>query len=341
MIQEAEEFTPKIMAYPDTQEWLALRKYDPDRDDPVIFGASEAAAVCGQDPYRQPLEVYLEKRGEAPEVKDEKREKNFRKGRVFEGAILTMYEIEQDCYVHKHLPMFRHPELSYMAATPDGVVTGKDRLFPLGPPDRLIEAKSTNWRRFDRTGEDAHKFGAEEDEVPVTYLLQGQQQLAVTGCDVVEFPVWSDELTIYRVRRNEDIIAAIADAERELAERIINADPPEPQWEHSTTVDLINSINPIGDGVVELGPDADTYFREYLRAGEDEKNAKARKDQAKARLLYLMGEAKQATVDGHILTRSEVAASYVTADDVKDLAKRVGTVKRKGHIKLTKRKAKK
>ena len=61
-------------------------------------------------------------------------------------------------------------------------------------------------------------------------------------CVHVAVLVDAESLLLFRVVREEELIGCIVEAERELWERIQNLDPPEPDWEHSRTPQLIREM---------------------------------------------------------------------------------------------------
>lgn len=225
-------------------EWFRLRLFDPQRKRPVVFGASEAAAACNLSPYSSALELYLEKRGEWVREFTPEQQSRMAMGKRLEPVILDVYEERSNCHLTRGLPFYHHPEFEFMGATPDAIGYSET-------PDTedykewCVEAKATNWRMLDKTSSDDGKFGDDgTDAVPMSYLLQGQQQMAVMGLSRCEFPVLIDggELRIYSVDRSEDLIKQIALAEQELSDRIINADPPEPNFEHTGIVKVIRQM---------------------------------------------------------------------------------------------------
>lgn len=65
------------------EEWLSQRKKG--------VGGSDIAAICGHDPYRTPLDVYLDKIGEAEPIQDN----DFMKaGRYLEPVVADMFQDE-------------------------------------------------------------------------------------------------------------------------------------------------------------------------------------------------------------------------------------------------------
>lgn len=136
------------------------------------IGASEIAAVAGLHPTRRPIDVWLEKVGEAePFEGNEFTEWGHRIERV-------VAEAWQDRHPDRSIftpPTLRHPEHAYALASPDRVVV------PLGRRARevwesLLEIKNVSVYR-------AGDFGEGGDEIPEHMLLQVQWQLEVTGLD--------------------------------------------------------------------------------------------------------------------------------------------------------------
>jgi putative phage-type endonuclease len=319
---------------PHSEEWHAIRKYNPARDPCVVFGASEAAAVCGVGRYSSPLQVYLEKRGEWEQERDAESQQRMDNGHLLEPVILDMYERQTGQKTVRGFGFLQHDEYPWVGATPDAMTECRTR---------CVDAKSTNWRMFDFSGEDDSKFGNPgTDQVPVEYLFQAQQQMLVTGAVHCDFPVLSDGLCrIYTVERNEQIISHIVEAERDLMERIKAEFPPEPDWDHSTTIDLLK-------GMYDYKEDQAAYIPEYLfrewmhrqTLKKKIKNAEEMVKQIDAKVLHAMGDAVTAVHGDRRIKRVRVRGSLVTPEDVEELAAKVGQVKRKASSYLMEAKGK-
>ena len=152
-----------------TPDWYEIRKFNPDRKDrPVIFGASEAAAACNQCKYSSALELYMIKRGEFVKDFSEDQQTRMNMGTRLEPIILDCYEEREECHLTRGLPMYFHPVWNFMAATPDAIASkavGQECIV-----EWCVDAKSTNWRMLDRSGDDQTKFGSEgTDQVPIGY----------------------------------------------------------------------------------------------------------------------------------------------------------------------------
>lgn len=283
---------------PDTDEWLAERK--------LHIGASEAAAACGLSPWRQPLDVYLEKRGLA-----EPREETaaMRLGKRLEPVIAEEYSLRTGLEIVRGIPMLWRTDTPHIAASLDALTE---------PDFSPLELKSSSYRR-------SHEFGDEgTDQIPDDYLVQVQQQMYVVGAEQAELAVLLDgrTLRLYTIRRHEHLIARMIELETELWQRIVTGDPPAPDFTHPKTPDLIRSLYGVAEGkAIDLPDEAVAAWADYQRLGEEEKRIEAERDALKAKVLYAIGDAAIADLgNGKQLTRSTVnrkeytckASSYVT-----------------------------
>lgn len=281
---------------PYSTEWHALRVFDPSRKRPVIIGASEAAAACNVSPYSSAFELYLIKRGEMTKEFSDDQKSRMSLGSKLEPIILDCYEERTSCHLTRRLPMYFHPRHEFMAATPDALACSE---VINGPEfdEWVVEAKSTSWRMLDRSGgDDAEKFGEEgTDQVPLSYMLQAQQQMAVMGMHRCDFPVLVDagELRIYTVHRSDELIKQIALAEIELVERIINADPPEPNFEHTGITNVIRGMfgTQVGKVATLSEEDHDLWLRR-AQLKESIKEMEATCNEIDARLAWSMADAE-------------------------------------------------
>lgn len=230
MIAPTAEIGPE--AY--SEKWYAYRTFDPDRTErPVVIGGSQAAAALGVDCYTTPLELYLRLRGELPPIESNNA---MEFGKRVERVVLEWYAEDEGASLAYDQPMYFSRQHPFMGVTPDALRVDQPR---------GVDAKASNGRMRDKTGGDEHKFGEPgTDQVPLYILAQAQQYAAVLGVDRVDFPVLFDGRTreTYHVDRNPDLVTALIAAEKEMAERVINGDPPEPTWEHPDTNKLLRAL---------------------------------------------------------------------------------------------------
>lgn len=319
---------------PHTPEWYAIRMYNPDRERKVVFGASEAAAACNVSPYSSALQLYLEKRGEMPVIeRDAASVKRMRMGQRLEPIILDMYQEDRGVPLERNLPMYFHNRHVFMAATPDGMA-----------PACAVDAKATNSRMFDESGEDTRKFGvAGTDQVPLDYMMQAQVQMAVMGVDVCEFPVLSDgrDLRIYTVHRNDELIEQIVSAEQELFERIVNGNPPEPNFSHEGTSKILNRMYhcEVGKAVL-LDDEIQQLWERKDLLSKMAKRIEEEMEDIKSRVYFALGDAEvgQLPDAAYEIKRTVVFDSFWTEEDIREAQNKLGQVKRRGHSRLGSRK---
>lgn len=325
-------------------EWHAIRKFDASREIKCVFGATEAAACCGLSPYKTPFEVFVRKMtGTDIEENDA-----MRRGKRFEGPILDEYEDVRKVKMIRNLPMYLHGKHKWMGATPDAICV-KWPCETDGPFDHWlsgVDAKSSTYRRLDKEGNDPMKFGEPgSDQMPIDYVFQGQVQCEVLNLPYVEFPVMfsRDYVPIYRVDRNEELIGFIIHAEKEMYERLLANDPPEPDWTHENTREMIAlSFGHKQELVKELDADDVERWLEVQRKNEQMKSLKEEIDGEKNRLLFKMGAAAIGRFPSGTeqLKRIVVKDSLWTQKDADDARSNIGQVKRRGHERLTQTKVK-
>lgn len=279
------------VAQPKTDEWYAARK--------TGIGASEIAAAAGLSRYSTPFEVYLRKRGELPEFAGNAAT---RLGNKLEPIVVEEFVEATGIAVAQYpMPMLRHPIYDYVLATPDALLVS----------DELLEIKTTNWRI-------AKEYGDEEsDFIPQEHLCQAQMQLAVTGLQVCRFGVLVDgrELKTFVVERNESLIDSLIGAATDLWARIIDGNPPEPTWSHSSTIDVLKDLyrNIDAGKVIALSDDARAAWLKYEELGQQAKAIADQRDAEKARVLAEIGDANAGDLaDGRCVRRAVIEKAPYT-----------------------------
>jgi predicted phage-related endonuclease len=298
-----------------SKPWKAIRRWDPDRRGrEIVFGATAAAAACGLSPYKTPLDLYCDALGLTDEQEDNDA---MRMGRLLEPVVLSEYETRAKVQLRRGLPMFFHETISYMGATPDGVSIEEREEDEHG-----VDAKTSTYRRLDKEGGDPLKFGLEgTDQMPVDYVMQGQQQIAVLNVPYVAFPVLFDgrTLKIYRVDRNDDLINAIVKAEGELVERLKNNDPPEPNWTHDNTRELIGLLFGLKKGKsIDATDEQIAQWEAVKRRKARIKTLEERNEADLNKVLFAMQGAAAAALPGkrqikRIVIKETVIAEYTRA----------------------------
>lgn len=261
------------------------------------IGASDMPVLCGLSRWSSPLALWHTKVYGAI---DGGMTAEQRWGLRLEDAIAGAYLEERPGVELENPGLVRHPEYPWMLATLDR----KALWWPLGLPDRPLELKTCSAFHADDWGEPG------TDQVPENHLVQVQHQMAVTGCEVADVAVLigGQDFRIYTVPRSEAIIARLLEIGEAFWRRVVDRDPPEPDWAHPGTPALLDAMYPPNpEQGVHLGEEAVPYLEQYLACREAKGRAEESQSAARARLVHLMGTAGQATLPtGHVLTRKVV-----------------------------------
>lgn len=272
-----------------SDEWFAQRA--------SIIGSSEAAKAVGMSEYGTPLQLYLEKTGQ---IEPFAGNEHTRRGRRYEPLIAEDWQELTGRKLRRYpCPMFIHPEHAGIAATPDGEIDD----------DEGLEIKSTTFRMRKKLGEQL------SDDLPNDWVFQAQQQMAVMGWRVVHFCILVDlEPCVYKVDRNDGLIAMMISAELELLDRIKDRCPPEPTWAHASTPRLIREMNrTVNDSRIMLSDAGVAARMRYEMLAAEIKAREAEQEQLKARYEFEIGENFAGILpDGRMIRRKLIKGGPVS-----------------------------
>lgn len=172
------------------------------------LGASDAPVALGLSPWRTPFELWLEKMGRGEPFEDSM---PVQVGRALEPVIVATFMSKTGLVVTDSQKQIVDPENPWRWVTLDGRVSD----------GALLEAKAISWTP-DEWGEPG------TDQIPAPYLVQAQHGMACTGAVLVYVPVLFEakRFELYRVERDEQVIATITEAERAFWQRVVDNDPP-------------------------------------------------------------------------------------------------------------------
>lgn len=249
--------------------WLEKRKH-------YITG-TDAAKLLGLSPFGSIFDVWLDKTGQAPEFTQNAA---MRAGSAFESGILKMYAEDTDAKL-EHVDGYtlvtcdKYPRIG---ASLDGWN------HTLGCP---VDAKNIRWKD--------EKWGdAWTDDFPDYYKTQLQVQMMVTGAKFAHLAVMfsGQDLCIYVMEYDEELAQQILDASDAFWPYVENSEMPEASGSESTS-NYIKERFAEGTPDKEKEPDEELAknVEAYVKASEEEKSAKARKDEAGNRIRVFMGEA--------------------------------------------------
>jgi len=275
---------PLVGPEPHTPEWYKVHR--------THITATDIAPILGRSEYKTALDVFMEKTGKAAPFEGNE---HTRRGQRYEPVILADYADKMGVEIKTHLPLYFHPLVNCLAATPDASVPKWGHGENPTEPEYGVEAKfSMSPARASGLGEEG------TDDIPDDWLLQTQTQMSVMGWPRDDLAaLLFGRLRIYPVLRNDDLIAIIESAANEMHERVLADDPPEPNWEHPQTARLVKSLYAVREGaVIDMPQECDAFFVAYQELGKDITARQKERDAIKARLLYAMGEAEIGRLPG-------------------------------------------
>ena len=258
----------------DRAEWLATRRRG--------IGASDAAAVCGVDPWKGPLRIWAEKIGLLGDGDETPSESAFW-GKTLGPVIAAEFTARTGIKVRRRNAILQSDSYPWMLANLDRETIGDGENIPVE-----IKAHSA-WRR--------HEWADDQCPIPVIVQVHHQMLTMSTTAAWVVGLLGGQELAIRRVERDPEIVGMVVDAETEFWAHVQAGTMPPAV--HETDADLIEELHPYGDDV-EVGLDGEgaAAVAAYRDAHEAEKAAEADKAMARARVCRALGGAHVGLVNG-------------------------------------------
>jgi len=177
------------------------------------IGGSDAAAVCGLDIYRSPLDVFLEKTGQV-ESQDISHKNCIKYGNFFEDFVANLYAHERGVIVRKCNKTLVHPRYEWMIANIDRRVVGQKL---------VLECKTASVFGAKQWGED------DSDYIPDNYLMQVAHYAAVCDVPKVDVAVYFTDhrFKICTYNRNLKLEKQLIEIERNFwEEHVLKGNPP-------------------------------------------------------------------------------------------------------------------
>lgn len=257
----------------DRDQWLEVRKGG--------IGSSDAAAAVGLNPYKSPLELWMEKTGRASSTGEHAGFDDPRYwGTLLEPYVAVAYQQKTDRRVRKVNAVLQHPSFPYMLANIDREVVGC-------PQVQILECKT------------AGEFGSRlwRDGVPEYVQIQVQHQLAVTGKAAADVAVLlcGQQLEIFPIPRDEDVIARLIVLEARFWEHV-ESDTPPPADGSESSARALRQLYPGGGDTLDFSENQHlSQVLVDLRALRNELDAKGRQAEVlKQALQQAMGDASRA-----------------------------------------------
>lgn len=278
-------------------EWLNIRKKG--------IGSSDAAAAVGLNPYKSQLELWMEKTGrdaELPQLDPSDDTSPAFWGTILEPIVASHYTNKTGNRVRRINAVLQHPdpELSWMLANIDREVIGVEDV-------QILECKTAgiNGSRLWKEG------------VPEYVQLQVMHQLAVTGKQAADVAVLlgGQHLEIYRIERNETMIAQLIELERQFW-NYVETDTPPPADGSASADTALRCLFPQDHGeTVDFTVDEElTSAYETLKQVRETISEQEKQESAlKQKIQQAMGDASRAVFASGAVTWKK-AKDSVTVD---------------------------
>ncbi|MET9081383.1 lambda-exonuclease family protein [Streptomyces sp. NPDC004237] len=253
------------------------------------IGGSDVAAILGMDPHRGPLHVWLEKSGRAPQQRDARLERAARRGHALEGLTSEFFAEESGLTVLDSPGTLQHVDHPHWIANPDRLVVAPDH-DELG----VLECKSRTWRS-------ARIEGWHGDEAPDRPAIQAHWYLTVTGYRFGYLAgLIDDELEWFRLERDDELCALLADAVDRFWHDHVVADVPPKADGSQATVDLLAQLwNARAEAAIEVDPVEAMFLNQRRRELKDKIGVLADElTTVENQMRQLAGSSEIATVGG-------------------------------------------
>jgi len=237
---------PRAYTYgpmPYTEDWYAMRR---DKTNPR-FGASQAAALLGISQYSTKRHVY---ESYFTDEEDEPNESMIT-GTVMEPAIQELYVRFKGAGLVRGIPTLLHKTEPLLATLDSRKVGGSGHCNFLYGWGEFCEAFNGDRNlsepveiKYSMSPSISRQLGDEDtDWVPNEWFCQCQQQIDVAECEEAEIACFIfGKLKIYRVHRSQKVIDSIRQAAREMRDRILSCDPPEADFDHARTREMVKHM---------------------------------------------------------------------------------------------------
>jgi putative phage-type endonuclease len=265
-------------------EWLIARK--------AYVGGSDAAAIAGLNPYKTPLQTYLDKKGLIEDDAGIFAEM----GTYLEPLIKILFTREYGHEVTEAPAHIKHVEYDFLGANPDGF------LLDYEGADCLVECKTYDYTTQDEWGEPG------TDEIPVSHHCQCQWYMGICGvqtCYVLALHRTSGRFSVYVVQFDQELYEMlVAEAVRFWNENYLADVEPEPE---AGDYETIRKRYPTDDGEMMMADnDLEEIAAEMGNVFEEYKPLETRFKMLKTRFMKGMGEASICTtMQGNFTWRTD------------------------------------
>lgn len=279
----------KVHPYSSHEEWLALRR--------KFIGGSDIAAICGLNPWKTPLQVWLEKKGRSFDWTSEKAEL----GHKLEPIIREMYEKKENRKII--LPSVIYSS-GIAGASTDGIILLSDisRLDthmddPCETWDGVFEAKHPGWRQ-------AYRW--DNNQTPEEYRCQVVWYMGILGLEWADIAalIGGDDWQTRRIDFDSELFGLMTQRAEQWWRDYIVRDK-EPDAEAQDTEVLARLHTPDESLEIELPEDMSLTVLTYCTVDEQIKKLTEEKERCEVLLKQKMIGASRGVVDGYMVNWKE------------------------------------
>lgn len=275
------------------EEWLEHRKKG--------IGGSDAGAICGLNPYKSSVEVYLDKTSKvAMETADNEA---MRQGRDLEYYVAERFMEETGKKVRRANAIFIHPEHDFMFANVDRLIIGEDA---------GLECKTASAYAADKW---------KDGKIPASYEIQCHHYMAVTGASAwyIACVILGKGFVWQKIERDEETIQMLIELEKDFwSNHVMKNDMPAPDGT-SAADEIIKErfADSEPEKYVEL-----LGFDEKLKRRKDiselEEKLKKEKKQIEQEIKVYMEDAEKAESNLFAVSWKSVVSSRVDSEYLKN-----------------------
>lgn len=272
------------------EDWLAARRGG--------IGGSDAPVIMGVNPWKSPMDLWLEKTGDFADEPGETAKERMYWGQVLEDVVAQEFSRRTGKKTRRRNAILIHPRHDWMLANVDRLVVGEKA---------GLECKTTS------------AYYQDDGVLPLLYYAQVQHYMAVTALRTwyVAILAGGQRYFCYEVPRNDEYINALIEAEQYFWQLIQDGTHPEMDGSEASGR-VLDRLYPRGSGEIDLPPDAFGLVQQYDEAAEEEKAAKMRKDEAANRLKAMLGEHERASVYDRKVSWTNVETSRLDTKRLKE-----------------------
>lgn len=267
------------------EEWLQYRKRG--------IGGSDAGAICGLNPYRSPMAVYIDKtEGGSEEVDSEA----MRQGRDLEQYVAERFSEETGLKVRRANAIFYNDKHPCMIANVDRLIVGENA---------GLECKTASPYSADKW---------ENGKIPEHYEIQCHHYMAVTGADAwyIACVILGKEFVWRKIERDEELIEMLFVVESDFwNNNVLKNQIPDPDGSKAAE-EIINNYykdSSIGKSIQLIGFDDKLKRRNEIMELEDKLDTE--KKQIEQEIKIYMNDAEKAESSQFSVTWKSVISNRV------------------------------